>query len=163
MVLPREPESGSIDPLSGREVKVTGGFRRSSLDMTQKELEQVLRSRGAIPAADIRRTTHLLIRARSSSWKYGLFGDREAELLSRSRGGSGVVIHVDDLAVLLQGGAVRARSTRRAWQGVSARSAIPPGTVVRGTRKLVRASSRCRRTCIRWERSDPLRSDPPVM
>ncbi len=99
-----------IDALSGLEVKVTGDFRRSSLQMTQKELEQVLASRGALPVGDIRRTTDLLIRAESASWKYGTFGDREAELAEhRARGGRGVVIDVDDLAVLLNGGVVWAR------------------------------------------------------
>ncbi len=92
------------------EVKVTGDFRRSSLQMTQKELEQVLASRGALPVGDIRRTTDLLIRAESASWKYGTFGDREAELAEhRARGGRGVVIDVDDLAVLLNSGVVWAR------------------------------------------------------
>ena len=49
--------SGWIDSLSGLGVKLTGDFRRSSLDMTQKELEHVLRSRCAIRVADIRRTS----------------------------------------------------------------------------------------------------------
>lgn len=126
--------SGWIDSLSGLEVKVTGDFRRPSLAMTQKELEQVLRSRGAVLVADIRRTTHLLIRAGSASWKYGVFGDREAELAQhRSRGGNGVVIDVDDLAVLLQGGAVWARDPLAA-PGEASPLGVPyrPAPVVTG-------------------------------
>lgn len=99
-----------IDSLSGLEVKVTGDFRRTSLGMTQPQLERVLKARGAIVVTDIKRTTDLLVRAESARWKYGEFGEREAELAAhRKRGGDGVVIEVEDVAALLDGVAVWAR------------------------------------------------------
>lgn len=99
-----------IDSLYDVEVKVTGNFQGTTLGMTQRELEGVLRSRGARVVHDIRRTTDLLIRAESAQWKYGKFGDREAELAQhRRRGSSGVVIDADDLVALLDGISVWAR------------------------------------------------------
>lgn len=120
-----------VESLAGLEVRVTGDFRRTALRMTQTELEHDLRARGAIVVADIRRTTDLLIRAESALWKYGDFGDREAELASyRERGGDGLVIEVSDLLALFEGLSAWAREPlapppEQTSVGASYRTAAP--------------------------------------
>lgn len=82
----------------------------TTLAMKQSDVEHELISRSAFVVADIRRTTDLLIRADSPRWKYGNYGDREAELARRRKSGSdGVVVEVDGLVDLLNGFAVWAR------------------------------------------------------
>lgn len=97
-----------IESLKGLEVIVTGDFRKTTLGMRQSDVEHELRSRGAVVIADIRLTTDLLIRADSPLWKYGDYGDREAELARhrRDRSSDGVVVDVDGLVALLDGLAV---------------------------------------------------------
>lgn len=99
-----------VESLDGLEVKVTGDFRQTELGLTQRAVERLLRQHGARVVSEVRRTTDLLIRADSPSWKYVDFGAREERLSKyQDRAGSSGVLDVDDLVELLAGRPVWAR------------------------------------------------------
>lgn len=100
-----------VESVRGLEVKVSGDFRQTELEMKQTDVERELRSRGAKVVADVRRTTDLLVRADSPLYKYDQYGDREAELARyRTRGSDGAVVEVKGLVAILNGLSVWARN-----------------------------------------------------
>jgi hypothetical protein len=69
-----------VESLRGLEVVVSGDFRQS-LGLQKDELVRRIRRVGAAHVGtDVRSTTDLFVRGASALYKYGQFGDKEAEL-----------------------------------------------------------------------------------
>lgn len=91
-----------IENLKGRNVIISGGFG-DSLGLTQEGVRDKLRSLGAIIQSDVTQSTQILLRGWSPLWKYGDFGDREAELAVNQRAGRDVsVIDVEGFRQLMK-------------------------------------------------------------
>jgi hypothetical protein len=72
-----------IDSLSGLEVVVSGDYRQT-LGKTKAEVMRDVRSAGARHVGtDIRSTTDVFVRGESKLYKFGDYGEREAELAAR--------------------------------------------------------------------------------
>ncbi len=90
-----------VESLRGLEVVVSGDFRQS-LGLQKDELvRQVRRVGAAHVGTDVRSTTDLFVRGASALYKYGKFGDKEAELAARVP--DALVIDSAGVAALLNG------------------------------------------------------------
>ncbi len=88
---------------------VSGDFR-PAIGLSQAEVRDAIAERGGKVHTDVKWSTDLLVRAESSAWKHGDFGERERELADNKAQGRDVgVIDVYELLQLLDGKGVWAR------------------------------------------------------